>query len=113
MPLPKFFKTGDYSYGIYLYHQPFLQVILALLPSFAFARHYGAAFTFVAGIPFAIGAAWLSWHFVEKPILLLRKRFSLMSKERGGAGATPSFAGNRNIVIKLGANVERETVQSR
>jgi peptidoglycan/LPS O-acetylase OafA/YrhL len=89
MPLPRFFKTGDYSYGIYLYHQPFLQVILALFPALAFAPPFGAPFAFLASLPFVIGVAWLSWHFVEKPALALRKRFS-QSKEARAIRAPPS-----------------------
>jgi peptidoglycan/LPS O-acetylase OafA/YrhL len=95
MPLPKFFKTGDYSYGIYLYHQPFLQIVISLFPAFALAPHTGAAFTFLVGLPFIIGIAWLSWHFVEKPLLALRKRFTIIAKIRGidqpsHAAAAPS-----------------------
>jgi peptidoglycan/LPS O-acetylase OafA/YrhL len=83
MPLPAFFKTGDYSYGIYLYHQPFLQIIVVLFPALALAPHTGAGFAFLAGLPFVIGVAWLSWHLIEKPILALRKRFSMVAKIRG------------------------------
>jgi len=83
MPLPGFFKTGDYSYGIYLYHQPFLQIIVILCPTLALAPHTGAGFAFLAALPFVIGVAWLSWHMVEKPILALRKRFSMVAKIRG------------------------------
>lgn len=81
--LPRFFRTGDYSYGIYLYHQPFLQIVISLFPAMALAPHTGAAFTFVVGLPFVIAVAWLSWHFVEKPLLALRKRFSIVAKIRG------------------------------
>jgi peptidoglycan/LPS O-acetylase OafA/YrhL len=83
MPLPKFFKTGDYSYGIYLYHQPFLQIIITLFPVAALAPHTGPWCTLFAGLPLILGVAWLSWHLIEKPLLALRKRFSLMAKERG------------------------------
>lgn len=83
MPLPDFFKTGDYSYGIYLYHQPFLQIVISLFPALALAPHTGAAFTFFVGLPFVIAVAWLSWHYVEKPLLALRKRFSIVAKIRG------------------------------
>jgi peptidoglycan/LPS O-acetylase OafA/YrhL len=83
MPLPKFFKTGDYSYGIYLYHQPFLQIVISLCPAMALAPHTGAAFTFFVGLPFVIAVAWLSWHFVEKPLLALRKRYTIIAKIRG------------------------------
>jgi len=75
--LPRFFRTGDYSYGIYLYHQPFLQVVMSLFPAMALVPVTGVAFTFLAGLPFFFGAAWLSWHLVERPLLKLRKNLSL------------------------------------
>jgi peptidoglycan/LPS O-acetylase OafA/YrhL len=87
MPLPRFFKTGDYSYGIYLYHQPFLQVFLSLFPALAFSPPFGAPLAFFASLPFVIGVAWLSWHFVEKPALALRKRFSA---PKGTSARAPS-----------------------
>jgi peptidoglycan/LPS O-acetylase OafA/YrhL len=92
MPLPRFFKTGDYSYGIYLYHQPFLQIVIALFPAFALAPHTGAPFTFLVGLPFVIAVAWLSWHFVEKPLLALRKRFTIIAKIRGVDQPSPTTA---------------------
>jgi peptidoglycan/LPS O-acetylase OafA/YrhL len=82
LPLPGFFRTGDYSYGIYLYHQPFLQIIISLFPAAALAPHTGPIFTFFAGLPFILAAAWLSWHLVEKPLLAFRKRFSIIAKSR-------------------------------
>jgi peptidoglycan/LPS O-acetylase OafA/YrhL len=27
VPIPKFFKTGDYSYGVYLYHDPMIHLV--------------------------------------------------------------------------------------
>jgi peptidoglycan/LPS O-acetylase OafA/YrhL len=83
MPLPKFFKTGDYSYGIYLYHYPFLHIIISLFPAFALAHGTGAIFTFFTAVPLVLAVAWLSWHFIEKPLLALRRRFSVVAKLRG------------------------------
>jgi peptidoglycan/LPS O-acetylase OafA/YrhL len=83
VPLPKFFHTGDYSYGIYLYHQPFLQIVITLLPTYALSKFYGPGFTFLVGLPIVFSVAWISWHFVEKPILAYRKRYSIMAKVRG------------------------------
>lgn len=78
--LPRFFKTGDYSYGIYLYHQPFLQIVISIFPVMALAPITGAVFTLFLGLPFVLAAAWLSWHLVEKPLLKLRKNLSLAAK---------------------------------
>lgn len=91
MPLPGFFRTGDYSYGIYLYHQPFLQIIITLFPAAALAAHTGPIFTLLAGLPLILGAAWLSWHLVERPLLALRKRFSIVAKARGVTEVAPAF----------------------
>ncbi len=72
--LPKLpiFDRGDYSYGIYLYHFPILQAIHAV---YGFA-HWGVLLA--AGALPVVVTAMASWHFVEKPILKLRKRFSLV-----------------------------------
>jgi peptidoglycan/LPS O-acetylase OafA/YrhL len=58
-------KSGDFSYGVYVFHFPVIQIFLAvgifhnyLLPSL------GAIAIIVACISFA------SWHLVEKPYLL-------------------------------------------
>ena len=82
MPLPRFFRTGDYSYGIYLYHQPLLQIVIVLFPVLSLASPYGGLFTFAAGLPFVIGVAWLSWHVIEKPILAMRRRYSIAARQR-------------------------------
>ncbi len=79
VPLPALLRSGDYSYGVYLYHQPFLQIAIQLAPRIS---PLGA---FVASAPAVLGVAWLSWHFVEKPILARRRRFSLAA--RGEASA--------------------------
>jgi peptidoglycan/LPS O-acetylase OafA/YrhL len=72
-PLPRLpiFDRGDYSYGIYLYHVPFLQAVLVCLPGLAAWK------LFAIGLPLVTALAALSWHLVEKPILAQRKRFAL------------------------------------
>jgi peptidoglycan/LPS O-acetylase OafA/YrhL len=37
----------------------------------------------VLGIIPVFAVAWTSWHFVEKPLLALRKKFSFVAKVRG------------------------------
>ncbi|MER2519616.1 MAG: acyltransferase [Bdellovibrionales bacterium] len=83
IPIPKFFKQGDYSYGIYLYHDPFLQVIISLLPVWTAAGLWGAALTLSLGLPIVIAVACCSWHLIEKPILGLRKKYSFVARVRG------------------------------
>jgi peptidoglycan/LPS O-acetylase OafA/YrhL len=82
IPIPKFLKRGDYSYGVYLYHDPILQSIISIFPAICMIPKTGAAFTFACGIPFVFLMASFSWHFIEKPILALRKKFSFVAKTR-------------------------------
>jgi len=76
-PLP-LFRNGDYSYGIYLYGAPVQQAVRATLPNL----QNRAALLAIALIAI-IGFAMLSWHFVEKPVLGLRRRFSFVARARG------------------------------
>ena len=85
VPIPKFFKSGDYSYGIYLYHDPFLQCVINVFPRLSLIPGFGALFTFLVGIPVVILFATGSWHWIEKPILGLRKKFSFVARVRGVA----------------------------
>jgi len=61
-------STGDYSYGIYLYAYPIQQSVWFLLPA---GRIWFANFA-IALIVTGLFAA-LSWHFVEKPALRLKR----------------------------------------
>jgi peptidoglycan/LPS O-acetylase OafA/YrhL len=69
-PLPRgrLFSGGDYSYGIYLFGRPIQQTVVALFP---------AGSRVIVNLPvslaLSIGVAMLSWHFVEKRMLALRK----------------------------------------
>lgn len=54
---------GDYSYGLYIWHYPIEQII---------CQYYvkiDAFQLFLMSLPFALFAAILSWHFVERPAL--------------------------------------------
>jgi peptidoglycan/LPS O-acetylase OafA/YrhL len=60
----------DISYGLYIWHWP---VYLTL-------GHFGIVtspwMALAAGLPIALGLAALSWHWVERPALSLKGRFS-------------------------------------
>jgi peptidoglycan/LPS O-acetylase OafA/YrhL len=57
----------DISYGIYVYGWP----VEALWIWF----HHGSPWvTFIAALAITIPLGWLSWHFVERPMLALKKR---------------------------------------
>lgn len=105
IPIPKFFHSGDYSYGIYLYHDPILQTVILLFPGFALVRGWGALFVFLTSIPFVMLMAFSSWHLIEKRVLRLRKRFSFVAKVRdleGKAAETPAEAPAQPASAPLG-----------
>jgi peptidoglycan/LPS O-acetylase OafA/YrhL len=97
MPLPSVFHKGDYSYGVYLYHEPFLQILITLAPGLFLIPKTGAIALYAVGICAAMGVAVISWHMIEKPILGMRKKFSFVAKARGV---------DDNPEVKIGA-VER------
>jgi peptidoglycan/LPS O-acetylase OafA/YrhL len=83
VPLPSVFHKGDYSYGVYLYHDPFLQILISLAPGLFLIPKTGALALYAIGICAAMGIAVFSWHMIEKPILGMRKKFSFVAKARG------------------------------
>ena len=74
-------RTGDYSYGVYIYAFPVQQTILYVNP--AISVNWFIAVTSV--ITLAIAA--LSWHLVERPALSLKPRGRAMRMP-----TTPSLA---------------------
>ena len=74
-PMPRLpgFGTGDYSYGLYLYHTPFLQLLIHYFPeTWTGDRWWTLFFT---GFPLSLTAAVISWHLFEYPVLKLRNSF--------------------------------------
>lgn len=64
-----FRRLPDISYGIYVYGWP----VEALWIWF----HHGSPWvTFIAALAITIPLGWLSWHFVERPMLSFKKRSS-------------------------------------
>ena len=57
----------DISYGIYLYGWPVLCLVIWLL-------HPSLWLTIAMSSIFSAGLAWLSWHYVERPMLKMKKR---------------------------------------
>jgi peptidoglycan/LPS O-acetylase OafA/YrhL len=81
IPAVPFFHRGDYSYGVYLYGYPIQQSVKAIFPSMtSVGLHFAASAVLVT-----LFAAF-SWHVIEKPILSLRKTFSLVKREQKIAG---------------------------
>jgi peptidoglycan/LPS O-acetylase OafA/YrhL len=93
IPLPDFLHKGDYSYGVYLYHDPFLQIIISLFPALVAMKFWGSIGLFALGFPVSLGVAYLSWNLIEKPILALRKKFSFVAKVRGVEDAPADIPG--------------------
>ncbi len=63
-----FLKSGDYSYGLYLYGFPIQQAFSSLGP----ALHHWYI-NIIVSLPCALGVAMISWHYVERPALALRR----------------------------------------
>jgi len=72
LPTIPIFDRGDYSYGVYVYHFPILQLLQML---FGFALWWHLALWAI--VPVTLFAMF-SWHSIEKPVLKQRKRFSLV-----------------------------------
>ena len=61
---PKKVPVSDYSYGIYVYHWPVLQLLVV-----AGASELGEPWYIAIGLALALGAAFVSWRLVERPCL--------------------------------------------
>lgn len=64
-------RLGDYSYGVYIYGWPVQQIEVTLFPGLSPYALMASA------IPVALACGMLSWHFVEGPMLALRKSIQL------------------------------------
>jgi peptidoglycan/LPS O-acetylase OafA/YrhL len=70
------YSTGDYSYGIYLYGFPVQQTLAQIMPAgTSLWVHLALTTVIVTAI------AMVSWHWIEKPILKLRRNFSFMARK--------------------------------
>lgn len=61
-------RSGDYSYGIYIYAFPIQQTVAYLYPSISLGTYLPTCFVL------ALACAILSWHLVERPALALKPR---------------------------------------
>ncbi len=99
-PIPRIpiYDRGDYSYGIYLYGFPFQQALVTLFPGLKSPwLHFGISLVLVTGV------AMLSWHFIEKPTLALRKKYSFTARkgdahEELPVATTPSTSSQKEEV---------------
>ena len=66
--LPQISKAGDFSYGIYIYAFPVQQTII-----YIFGGKMNPTLNFLISFPLTLLCAILSWHFIEKRFLKLKK----------------------------------------
>jgi peptidoglycan/LPS O-acetylase OafA/YrhL len=62
-------RSGDYSYGIYLYAFPIQQTLVYAFPMFENRWYYHALASFVVVLIFAV----FSWHCIERPAMGLKR----------------------------------------
>ncbi|MCU0892603.1 MAG: acyltransferase [Sandarakinorhabdus sp.] len=78
LPVPQIYRGGDYSYGVYLWHFPTLQLI----------QHYLGLDSWwqlllIGFLPVTLLAA-ASWHLIEGPVLAARRRQTQAARARNG-----------------------------
>jgi len=74
-------RYGDFSYGIYLFSYPLQQTICYLFPTF---RQWWIVFPLSAILSILVAA--VSWHYIEKPSLQLKKLSAGRRREPQPAG---------------------------
>ncbi len=63
----KIIRGNDLSYGIYIFHMPIFNLFLA-------SGFVGNTAWFLSSCLFVIFVAFISWHFIERPALQLKRR---------------------------------------
>jgi peptidoglycan/LPS O-acetylase OafA/YrhL len=71
LPLVAPFNKGDYSYGIYLFNFPIQQTVVHFFPG---VSHWWLPL--LISVPLTVLFAAVSWHWIEKPTLKLKRRFA-------------------------------------
>ncbi|ANN60778.1 acyltransferase [Mesorhizobium loti] len=104
-PIPRIpiYGRGDYSYGIYLYGYPFQQALVTLFPKLTSPwLHFGISMVLVTGV------AMLSWHFIEKPTLGLRRKYSFTARKGDAKEELPTAAAPSSCLVPAFAGSDRE-----
>ncbi|APW63679.1 acyltransferase family protein [Paludisphaera borealis] len=96
--LQYFSHYGDFSYGTFLYAYP-TQMVLVMY----FRPWLHPLTLFVAAWPVAIACGVLSWFFVERPFLGLKRSSSSSAVPRTAPAATALVAPNNASLHELGA----------
>ncbi|WFR97903.1 acyltransferase family protein [Rhizobium tumorigenes] len=79
LTLPKILESGDYSYGVYLYHVYLIQLAILPGPPIFVGTAVGIVMLVLIAGTSVLCVAAASWHLIEKPILSLRKHHSASS----------------------------------
>lgn len=70
---------GKLSYGIYMWHMVVLGFITLFLQKAAFIEQWLVnSILYLVTLPLTIAVAWLSYNYIEKPFLNLKKKFVLV-----------------------------------
>lgn len=80
-------KFGDYSYGTYLYAFPIQQTLVAAFPRLSFTE------LVLYATPATLCCAIVSWHFLEKPLMVYFKNLH--------SGTHAAGKGNRNFYSQV------------
>lgn len=91
LKLPEAIRKLDVSYGIYLYGFPIQQALIAKLD----VLHGDGLLLFLVSTPLVIGFALLSWLFIEKPFLRV-KRYVLGNRPPPASPPQPMAEGESN-----------------
>ena len=78
-PFAKIGRDVDISYGIYLYHFPIIQTILAT-STYAWSRPISSTLLTILVLTVSAIFAFLSWRFVEKPSIFLSRSITRRSQ---------------------------------
>ena len=97
--LPAISGTGDYSYGLYLYHTPFLQLLIHYFPEALTGDLWWMLF--FAGFALSLTAAVISWHVLEYPVLKLRNSFVIRHRPESGLGFGDRHAANSQSAARI------------
>ena len=74
--IPGLFKLGEISYGFYMYHCIILYYVLFVFGKLGWTAHlYNFIIYLILSLALTIVVSSLSYRFIEKPILNLKKRF--------------------------------------
>lgn len=85
LPLQKFARAGDFSYGLYLYAFPIQQTLV-----YFYGPHLSPVTLTLAAFPLTLALAVLSWNFVEKPCLKLKPGASRLAGRLPWRSARPA-----------------------